>query len=143
MGRTRRPGSQRSRSDGWDARRSAQSFTASRSILISTKPVRRAVLFPPGREGTDTECVSVLPGDTQAWRGRKRLPRAGVRLGVRAQGPVSTGVRAKEDGEAPNPPQGPVSTGIRAKEDGEAPHPPEICARGPSCGLASSSVRWG
>lgn len=84
MGRTRRSGSQHSWSDCWDARRSAKSFTASHSILISTRPVRRAVLFPPGHEGTDTEWVSVLPGDTQAWRGWKRLPLAGVRPGVRA-----------------------------------------------------------
>lgn len=60
MGGTRRSGSQRSWSDCWDARRSAKSFTASHSILVSTKPVQRAVLFPPGREGTDRvgECLA-------------------------------------------------------------------------------------
>lgn len=80
VGRTRRSRSQHVRSVCWGARHPAKSFAVSHSILISTRPVQRAVLFPPGHEGTGTEWVSVLPGDTQVWRGRKRLPLAGVRL---------------------------------------------------------------
>lgn len=80
VGRTRRSRSQHVRSVCWGARHPAKSFVVSHSILISTRPGQRAVLFPPGHEGTGTEWVTVLPGDTQVWRGWKRLPLAGVRL---------------------------------------------------------------
>lgn len=62
VGRMRRSRSQRLWSVCWGARHPAKSFAVSHSILISTKLVQRAVLFPPGHEGTGTEWVSVLLG---------------------------------------------------------------------------------
>jgi len=62
VGRMRRSRSQRLWSVCWGARHPAKSFAVSHSILISTKPVQRAVLCPPGHEGTGTEWVSVLLG---------------------------------------------------------------------------------
>ena len=105
------------------ARHSPKSFTVSHLILRNTRQGQRTVLFPFGDEETGTEWFSVSPGDTQAWRGQKRLPLAGVRAGVRDQGPVSTG--------------------IQAREDFEFLHPLEIYVFYPLCASVSSSVQWG